>query len=176
MMMWAVPETAGWGKKWFSLFMISLFQHAIQIMAIGMAMFFVQSATVLPSLQLLPENAEVGTDVLGVETLWALVMGIMMMTLVFKIPGMLGAGSMYEGFLSTITFALAAAKMVGGFATGGPGGLAAAMGGGGGGSPSGLMTAAGQNVSTGPGAMVSNMVGGLGHTARSVGYGASARW
>ena len=28
MMMWAVPETAGWGKKWFSLFMISLFQHA----------------------------------------------------------------------------------------------------------------------------------------------------
>ena len=172
MMMWSVPETAGWGKKWFSLFMISLFQHAIQIMAIGMAMFFVQSATVIPSLQLLPDVSKVGTDVLGVETIWALVMGIMMMTLVFKIPGMLGAGSMYEGFLSTITFALAAAKMAGAIATGGPGGMAAMMGGGSpGGSPSGLMTSAGQGVNTGPGAMAANMMSGLGNTARSVGTG-----
>ena len=99
-------------------------------------------------------------------------MGIMMMTLVFKIPGMLGAGSMYEGFLSTITFALAAAKMAGAIATGGPGGMAAVMGGSSpGGSPSGLMTSAGQSVGTGPGAMAANMMTGLGNTARSVGSG-----
>ena len=99
MSMWILPHTAGWGRKWLSMFMITLWQHALQLMAFALAISFVKA--VIPGSGDISEATGGSVDAL----FWSLLLGIAGMYLTFKLPSMLGAGDVYEGMLRYIYMA-----------------------------------------------------------------------
>ena len=136
MLMWALPETSGWGRRWVSLFATTLFQHGIQIVCFALAIWFMRLATPIGIV------ADTGTvssaleAVLPTQMLWALLLGIMAMIVTFKVPSILGQGSLQESFISTISFAAMGMRALGFIAGGGMGGPLGLLGFGGGGGAS----------------------------------------
>ncbi len=119
MLMWALPETSGWGRRWVSLFMTTLFQHGIQIIGFAVAIWFVRLAT---PIGIIADTGSVNSAlqaVLPTQMFWALLIGIMGMIVTFKVPSILGQGSLQESFLSTISFAALGFRALGFIAGGG---------------------------------------------------------
>lgn len=141
MLMWALPETSGWGRRWVTLFTTTLFQHGIQIIAFAVAIWFVRLAT---PVGIVADTGSVNTAlqaVLPTQMFWALLIGIMGMIVTFKVPSILGQGSLQESFVSTISFAAVGFRSLGFMAGGGAGGPLGFLGGGG--DPGGAPAAAG---------------------------------
>ncbi len=132
MLMWALPETSGWGRRWVSLFTTTLFQHGIQIVCFALAIWFVRLAT---PIGIVADTGTVSSALeaaLPTQMLWALLLGIMAMIVTFKVPSILGQGSLQESFISTISFAALGMRALGFIAGGGMGGPLGFMGFGGG--------------------------------------------
>ena len=132
MLMWALPETSGWGRRWVSLFTTTLFQHGIQIVCFALAIWFVRLAT---PIGIVADTGSVSSALeaaLPTQMLWALLLGIMAMIVTFKVPSILGQGSLQESFISTISFAALGMRALGFIAGGGNGGPLGFMGFGGG--------------------------------------------
>ncbi len=132
MLMWALPETSGWGRRWVSLFTTTLFQHGIQIVCFALAIWFVRLAT---PIGIVADTGTVSSALeaaLPTQMLWALLLGIMAVIVTFKVPSILGQGSLQESFISTISFAALGMRALGFIAGGGMGGPLGFMGFGGG--------------------------------------------
>ena len=135
MIVWAVPETSGWGKKWSSQFAIALVTQSLQLICFALATWFIREATpvgVVFDTGAFPSALQ---SLLPTQMIWALALGCMAAYLTTKIPSMLGS-SIYEGFQSAFMMAAVGALAL---TTGGLGGAAggsrmfAFLGGGGGG-------------------------------------------
>ena len=48
--LWILPHTAGWGRHWLRLFMTTVFQQAIQLIAVALAIAFMYLAGRIPSM------------------------------------------------------------------------------------------------------------------------------
>ena len=131
--MWALPETASWGKRWLQIFMTTLWQHGLQIICFAMALWFVRLATPIGIVTNTGEGlggalaGAVSLD-LPTEMIWALALGVMGMVVVFKLPGMMG-NSVMESWVSTIGMAAMGFSKILGFAGGAMGGGGGSMGG-----------------------------------------------
>lgn len=163
--MWALPETASWGKRWLQIFMTTLWQHGLQIICFAMALWFVRLATPFGIVTNTGEGlggtlaGAVGLD-LPTEMIWALALGVMGMVVTFKLPGMMG-NSIMESWVSTLGMAAMGFSKIAGFATGamgggGPGGALSALGAPGGGSRGFMSFGSG-----GPGGIMPGVGGGL---------------
>lgn len=117
MILWALPETAGWGKKWMSTFTMTLWQHGLQLVCFAMGLWFVKLGS--------PLNAVSGTGLgmenvlskvvglaLPMEMIWAFALGIMSMMMCYKLPGLMG-NSIMESWTSTLSFAAMGARAIG---------------------------------------------------------------
>ena len=105
MLMWALPETSGWGRRWVSLFMTTLFQHGIQLVCFAIALWFLRLAT---PIGIVADSGVVSGDleaVLPTQMAYSLILGTILMIVTFKIPSMLGQGGLQESFVSTISMA-----------------------------------------------------------------------
>ncbi len=138
MLMWALPETSGWGRRWVSLFTTTLFQHGIQIACFAMAIWFVRLFTPVGIVADTGDVSGALEAALPTQMLWALLLGIMAMLTTFKVPSILGQGGLQESFVSTISFAAMGMRALGFIAGGGAGGAFGFMGFGGGGGGGGL--------------------------------------
>ena len=141
MLMWALPETSGWGRRWMTLFTTTLFQHGIQIIGFAVAIWFVRLAT---PVGIVADTGSVNSAlqaVLPTQMFWALLIGIMAMIVTFKVPSILGQGSLQESFVSTVSFAAVGFRSLGFMAGGGAGGPLGFLGGSG--DPGGAPAAAG---------------------------------
>ena len=132
MLMWALPETSGWGRRWVSLFTTTLFQHGIQIVCFALAIWFVRLATPIGIVADTGSVSGALEAVLPTQMLWALLLGIMAMIVTFKVPSILGQGSLQESFVSTISFAAMGMRALGFIAGGGASGPLGFLGFGGG--------------------------------------------
>ena len=170
MLMWALPETSGWGRRWVTLFTTTLFQHGFQIIAFAVAIWFVRLAT---PVGIVADTGSINNAlqaVLPTQMVWALLIGIMGMIVTFKVPSVLGQGSLQESFVSTISFAAMGFRALGvmaGGGAGGPLGLMGVAGGPGGGAGGGVAAAGGlaaqspiSGVGTGVTARLSNVAAG----------------
>ena len=92
MSMFILPDTAAWGRRWLSLWMITLMTHAIQLVGLGLALSFVRST--------IPLEDEVIT---AMQVFWALLLGCFALYVTWKLPSMMGDGGIAEGFLTTMT-------------------------------------------------------------------------
>ena len=119
MLMWALPETSGWGRRWVTLFTTTLFQHGIQIIGFAVAIWFIRLATPVGIVADTGSVSNALQAVLPTQMVWALLIGIMGMIMTFKVPSILGQGGLQESFVSTISFAAMGFRALGVMAGGG---------------------------------------------------------
>ena len=122
--LWILPHTAGWGRHWLRLFMTTVFQQAIQLIAVALAFAFLEDFAAIAAF----EPSE--------DLVWKLLMAIAFMYLAGRVPSMLGNHGTFDAWLHTLYFGMSlpgsmmrSARSIGliaGGAAGGPAGVAAA--------------------------------------------------
>ena len=119
--LWILPHTAGWGRHWLRLFMTTVFQQAIQLIALAFGFGF------------LKEFAEIAAFEPVQDLVWKLLMSLAFVYMATRIPSMLGNAGTFDAWLSTLYFGMnlpgtmvRAAKSIGMIAgaAGGPAGVA----------------------------------------------------
>ncbi len=128
--LWILPHTAGWGRQWLRLFMTTVFQQAIQLIALALGLGFLE------------EFAGIATFEASQDLVWKLLLSIAFIYTATKVPSMLGNAGTFDSWLHTLYFGMTlpanlvrSARTLGimaaGGAAGGPVGMAAAAAGGG---------------------------------------------
>ena len=119
--LWILPHTAGWGRHWLRLFMTTVFQQAIQLIALALAFGF------------LKEYASIAAFEPVQDLVWKLLMSLAFVYMATRVPSMLGSAGTFDAWLSTLYFGMnlpgtivRSAKTIGliAGAAGGPGGMA----------------------------------------------------
>ena len=120
--LWILPHTSGWGRQWLRLFMTTVFQQAVQLIALALAFGF------------LNEFAAVSAFEPVQDLIWKLLMSLAFVYMATRVPSMLGNTGTFDSWLSMLYFGMnlpasmvRSAKTLGllaGGAAGGPGGMA----------------------------------------------------
>ena len=92
--LWILPHTAGWGKHWLRLFMTTVFQQAIQLIAVALAFAFLEDFASIAAF----EPSE--------DLVWKLLMAIAFMYLAGRVPSMLGHHGTFDAWLHTLYFGM----------------------------------------------------------------------
>ena len=121
--LWILPHTANWGRHWLRMFMTTVFQQAVQLIAVALGFAF------------LGQFAAIGEFEPVQDLVWKLLMGIAFMYLAGRVPSMLGNHGTFDAWLHTLYFGMSlpgsmvrsarALALVGAGAAGGPAGAAA---------------------------------------------------
>ena len=122
--LWILPHTANWGRHWLRMFMTTVFQQAVQLIALAMGFGF------------LGEFAAIAEGEPSQDLVWKLLLAIAFMYLAGRVPSMLGNHGTFDAWLHTLYFGMSlpgsmvrSARSIGliaGGAAGGPPGIAAA--------------------------------------------------
>ena len=121
--LWILPHTSGWGRHWLRLFMTTVFQQAIQLIALAMALAFLNEVAGITAFDAVQ------------DIIWKLLLSIAFVYMATKVPGMLGNTGTFDSWISTLYFGMAlprtmlgSARAVGliGGALGGPAGIGVA--------------------------------------------------
>ena len=126
--LWILPHTSGWGRHWLRLFMTTVFQQAVQLVALAMGLGFLE------------EFAAIDVFEATQDLVWKLLLSIAFVYMATKAPSMLGQAGTFESWLQALYFGMSmpsslmrsfrtVAMAGGGAAAGGPVGMVAgAMG------------------------------------------------
>ncbi len=122
--LWILPHTAGWGRHWLRLFMTTVFQQAVQLIALALGFGFLNEFAAIAEFE--PVQ----------DLVWKLLMAVAFMYLAGRVPSMLGNHGTFDAWLHTLYFGMSlpgsmmrSARSIGliaGGAAGGPPGMAAA--------------------------------------------------
>ena len=120
--LWILPHTAGWGRHWLRLFMTTVFQQAVQLIALALGFGF------------LNEFAEIAAFEPVQDLIWKLLLSVAFVYMATRVPSLLGNQGTFDAWLHTLYFGMnlpgsmvRAARTIGMFAggaAGGPGGMA----------------------------------------------------
>ncbi|MYD92899.1 MAG: hypothetical protein F4Y02_04245, partial [Chloroflexi bacterium] len=119
--LWILPHTAGWGRHWLRLFMTTVFQQAIQLIALALGFGF------------LNEVAQIAAFEPVQDLIWKLLLSLAFVYMATRVPSMLGNAGTFDSWLSMLYFGFSlpgmmvrSAKSIGLLAgsAGGPGGMA----------------------------------------------------
>ena len=121
--LWILPHTAGWGRQWLRMFMTTVFQQAIQLIALALGFGF------------LNEFAEIAAFEPVQDLIWKLLISLAFVYLATRVPSMLGQAGTFDAWLSTLYFGMSlpgsmvrsmkSVGLIAGGAAGGPAGIAA---------------------------------------------------
>ncbi len=92
--LWILPHTAGWGRQWLRLFMTTVFQQAIQLVALALGIGF------------LNEYAAIGSGEALQDLVWKLLMSLAFIHLATRVPSLLGNGGTFDAWLHTLSFGM----------------------------------------------------------------------
>ena len=119
--LWILPHTAGWGRHWLRLFMTTVFQQAVQLIALALGLGF------------LNEFASIAAFEPVQDLIWKLLMSLAFVYMATRVPSMLGNSGTFDSWLSMLYFGMnlpsslvRSARTIGlmSGAAGGPGGMA----------------------------------------------------
>ena len=121
---WILPHTAGWGRHWLRLFMTTVFQQAVQLVALALGIGF------------LSQYAAIGGGDGMQDLVWKLLMSLAFIYLATRVPSLLGNAGTFDAWLHTLYFGLSLpgsmarsarsiGLLAGGGGAGGPAGAAA---------------------------------------------------
>ena len=129
--LWILPHTAGWGRHWLRLFMVTVMQQSVQLLAIAFGFGFLQEFAAIAT----------GFEPAG-DLIWKLLMSAAFMYLATRVPSMLGNAGTFDAWVQTLFFSMAVVGGIarsakgltmlasgGAAAAAGPVGMAAAAGG-----------------------------------------------
>ena len=132
--LWILPHSSGWSRHWLRLFVTTVFQQAVQLIALALGIGF------------LSELAPIGVFEPVRDLIWKLLMSLAFIYLATRVPSMLGNSSPFDAWLQTLWFGLSLpATMVRSVAS------VAAIGAGGGGAARSAAGSAGTVGSSGVG-------------------------
>ena len=127
--LWILPHTAGWGRHWLRLFMTTVFQQAVQLIALALAFGF------------LADFAGIDTFEPVQDLVWKLLISLAFVYLTSRVPALMGNPGTFDAWLHTLYFGMSLpgsivrsarsiGAVAGGLTGGGPaGGVAAAVAG-----------------------------------------------
>ena len=120
--LWILPHTAGWGRHWLRLFMTTVFQQAIQLIALALGFGFLKEFAAIAAFE--PVQ----------DLIWKLLMSLAFVYMATRVPSLLGNAGTFDSWLSMLYFGMnlpasmvRSARVLGlmaGGAAGGPGGAA----------------------------------------------------
>ncbi len=120
--LWILPHTAGWGRQWLKLFMTTVFQQAIQLIALALGFGFLNQFASIAAFE--PVQ----------DLVWKLLMSLSFVYMATRVPSMMGNQGTFDAWLHTLYFGMnlpgsmvRSARTIGliaGGAAGGPGGMA----------------------------------------------------
>ena len=91
--LWILPHTSGWGRHWLRLFMTTVFQQAVQLVALAMGLGFLEEFATIDVFE--------GTQ----DLVWKLLLSIAFVYMATKAPSMLGQAGTFESWLQASTSA-----------------------------------------------------------------------
>ena len=127
--LWILPHTAGWGRHWLKLFMTTVFQQAVQLIALALAFGF------------LADFAAIGPFEPVQDLVWKLLISLSFVYLTTRVPSLMGNPGTFDAWLHTLYFGMSLpgsivrsarsiSTVAGGMTGGGPAdGVAAAVAG-----------------------------------------------
>ncbi len=125
--LWILPHTANWGRHWLRMFMTTVFQQAVQLIALALALGF----------GFLGEFTTIGEGEPSQDLVWKLLLAFAFMYLAGRAPSMLGNHGTFDAWLHTLYFGMSlpgsmvrsarSLGLIAGGAAGGPPGMAAAV-------------------------------------------------
>ena len=92
--LWILPHSAGWSRHWLRLFATTVFQQAVQLIALALGIGF------------LSELAPIGVFEPARDLIWKLLMSLAFIYLATRVPSMLGNSSPFDAWLQTLWFGL----------------------------------------------------------------------
>ena len=123
--LWILPHTAGWGRHWLRLFMTTVFQQAVQLIALALGFGFLNEFAAIAAFE--PVQ----------DLVWKLLLSLAFVYMATRVPSMLGNAGTFDAWLSTLYFGMTlptsiarSARSIGllaGGAAGGPGVAAGAV-------------------------------------------------
>ena len=90
--LWILPHSSGWSRHWLRLFATTVFQQAIQLIALALGIGF------------LSELAPIGLFEPARDLIWKLLMSVAFIYLATRVPSMLGNASPFDAWLQTLYF------------------------------------------------------------------------
>ena len=121
--LWILPHTAGWGRHWLRTFMTTVFQQAVQLIALALGFGFLQ------------EFAGIAAFEPVQDLIWKLLLSLAFVYLATRVPSLLGNAGTFDAWLRTLHFGMSlprtmvrsarAVGMLAGGTAGGPAGTAA---------------------------------------------------
>ena len=92
--LWILPHTAGWGRHWLKLFMTTVFQQAVQLIALAMGFGFLREYAAIEAFE--PAQSLV----------WKLLLSVAFVYMATRVPSMLGNAGTFDSWVSTLYFGL----------------------------------------------------------------------
>ena len=92
--LWILPHTAGWGRHWLRLFMTTVFQQAVQLIALALGFGF------------LHEFAGFAAYEPVQDIIWKLLMSLAFIYMATKVPSMMGNHGTFDSWLHTLYFGM----------------------------------------------------------------------
>ena len=117
--LWVLPHTAGWGRHWLRLFLTTVFQQAVQLIALAMGFGFLHEFAAIDAFE--PAR----------DLVWKLLLSVAFVYMATRVPALLGQAGTFDSWVSTLYFGLnlpgtmlRSVRSIGLLAGGGPGGAA----------------------------------------------------
>ncbi len=92
--LWVLPHTAGWGRQWLRMFMVTVFQQAVQLVALALGVGF------------LNEFASIGSFEPVQDLVWKLLLSLCFIYLAGRAPALLGNANTFDHWLQTLHFGM----------------------------------------------------------------------
>ena len=92
--LWILPHTAGWGRHWLKLFLTTVFQQSVQLIALALGFGFLREYAAIEAF----EPAQ--------DLVWKLLLSIAFVYMATRVPSMLGNAGTFDSWVSTLYFGL----------------------------------------------------------------------
>ena len=92
--LWILPHTAGWGRHWLKLFMTTVFQQAVQLIALALAFGF------------LADFADIAPFEPVRDLVWKLLISLAFVYLTTRVPSLMGNPGTFDAWLHTLYFGM----------------------------------------------------------------------
>ena len=92
--LWILPHTAGWGRHWLRLFMTTVFQQAIQLIALALGFGFLNEVAAIAAFE--PVQ----------DLIWKLLLSLAFVYMATRVPSMLGNAGTFDSWLSMLYFGM----------------------------------------------------------------------
>ena len=93
--LWILPHTAGWGRHWLRLFMTTVFQQAIQLIALAMGFGMLNLLADIAAFEPIQ------------DLVWKLLLSLAFVYLATRVPALLGNAGTFDAWLHTLHFGMA---------------------------------------------------------------------